>query len=150
MTAKCDLTAFPRVVTKYELFEGYESEEVRQYVKSVGGMSLHDWFVGQIAAGIFANNDLIEALLAGTDREDPEKMATVLSNIIHHFADALIKKRYKSGAGTEQLNDFGLHLGPSECPTWYDYCHCTVATLMHNIDRAEKAEAEVRILRGEK
>ena len=35
---------------------------------------------------------------------------------------------------------------PKNCPTFYDGCHCTVETLIHNIDRAEKAEAELHDL----
>lgn len=30
------------------------------------------------------------------------------------------------------------------CPTWYDGCHCTVATLLHNIGRADQAEARLK------
>lgn len=32
---------------------------------------------------------------------------------------------------------------PDNCPTWYDGCHCTVEALVHNIERAEKAEAKL-------
>lgn len=31
---------------------------------------------------------------------------------------------------------------PEDCPTWYDGCNCTVSALEHNIERAERAEAE--------
>lgn len=34
-----------------------------------------------------------------------------------------------------------------KCPTFYDGCHCTVDVLVHNIKRAEAAEAEVKRLR---
>jgi len=30
----------------------------------------------------------------------------------------------------------------AKCPTYYDGCHCTAATVQHNIERADKAEAE--------
>lgn len=41
----------------------------------------------------------------------------------------------------------GCHKNTNRCPTYYDGCHCTVETLIHNIKRAEKAEAELAILR---
>jgi chromosome segregation ATPase len=34
------------------------------------------------------------------------------------------------------------------CPTFYDGCNCTVETLVHNIDRAKRAEGAVRQLRA--
>ena len=39
------------------------------------------------------------------------------------------------------------HSGPRACPMWYDRCLCTVGGLQFNIERAEKAEAEVARLR---
>ena len=40
------------------------------------------------------------------------------------------------------LSGTGPHrFDPSNCPTFYDRCNCTVATLIHNIERAEKTEA---------
>lgn len=33
------------------------------------------------------------------------------------------------------------HTDSKKCPTFYDGCNCTVETLVHNIDRAERAEA---------
>ena len=35
------------------------------------------------------------------------------------------------------------HDGPERCPTYYDGCNCTVEVLVHNIERAQKAEARV-------
>ena len=35
------------------------------------------------------------------------------------------------------------HHNPKDCPTYYDGCNCTVEVLVHNIERAEKAEARV-------
>lgn len=35
-----------------------------------------------------------------------------------------------------------------DCPTYYDGCNCTVECLVHNIDRAEVAEAEVARLKA--
>ena len=35
------------------------------------------------------------------------------------------------------------HDTPEGCPTYYDGCNCTVEALVHNIERAEKAEARV-------
>ena len=35
------------------------------------------------------------------------------------------------------------HDGPDRCPTYYDGCNCTVEALVHNIERAEKAERRV-------
>jgi len=46
----------------------------------------------------------------------------------------------------EQMDQIGIHKTPDECPTWIDICHCTVSTLIFNIDRAEKAEARVKEL----
>jgi hypothetical protein len=37
----------------------------------------------------------------------------------------------------------GAPHGIDDCPTYYDGCNCTMETLEHNIERAEKAEAEV-------
>jgi hypothetical protein len=41
----------------------------------------------------------------------------------------------------------GPHNAPTDCPTFFDHCHCTVENLLFNIERAEKAEAEVERLR---
>lgn len=54
---------------------------------------------------------------------------------------------------TEMINlteaEPGPHgLDPTNCPTFYDCCHCTVETLVHNIERAEAAEAELAHLRA--
>ena len=35
------------------------------------------------------------------------------------------------------------HDGPERCPTYYDGCNCTVEVLVHNIERAKKAERRV-------
>lgn len=32
------------------------------------------------------------------------------------------------------------HSDPADCPTWHDWCHCTVENLEWNIARSEKAE----------
>ena len=49
------------------------------------------------------------------------------------------------------LEPDGTHNQPGrswdDCPTFYDGCHCTVENLIHNVKRAEKAEAEVERLR---
>jgi hypothetical protein len=47
------------------------------------------------------------------------------------------------GLGTDE----GPHTTPEDCPTWYDYCRCTVGTLIHNIKRADDAETEAKRLR---
>lgn len=39
------------------------------------------------------------------------------------------------------------HEDPADCPAFYDGCHCDVEALVHNVDRAEKAEAEAARLR---
>ena len=36
---------------------------------------------------------------------------------------------------------------PTDCPTFYDFCRCTVENLEHNIERAEEADRENDILR---
>lgn len=33
----------------------------------------------------------------------------------------------------------------SECPTYYDGCHCSVMVLRHNIERAERAEKALEL-----
>lgn len=33
------------------------------------------------------------------------------------------------------------HLESANCPTYHDGCHCTIETLIHNIERADKLEA---------
>lgn len=38
----------------------------------------------------------------------------------------------------------GPHTDPKDCPTWYDWCHCTVDALEHNIQRAQTAEAALK------
>lgn len=35
------------------------------------------------------------------------------------------------------------HSSPEGCPTFYDCCHCSVESLLHNIERTETAEARV-------
>lgn len=35
------------------------------------------------------------------------------------------------------------HDGPEGCPTYHDGCNCTVEVLVHNIERAKKAERRV-------
>ena len=37
------------------------------------------------------------------------------------------------------------HDGPEDCPTYYDGCNCTIEVLVHNIERAEKAEAGLAV-----
>jgi hypothetical protein len=37
------------------------------------------------------------------------------------------------------------HNDPNACPTWHDWCHCTVEVLEHNIKRAEDAEEMVQL-----
>ena len=39
------------------------------------------------------------------------------------------------------------HSDPMDCPTWYDTCNCNVDALVWNIERAEKSEAEAKLLR---
>ena len=41
------------------------------------------------------------------------------------------------------------HDGPERCPTYYDGCNCTVEVLLHNIERAQKAERRVAELEAE-
>ena len=41
------------------------------------------------------------------------------------------------------------HDGPERCPTYYDGCNCTVEVLVHNIERAKKAERRVAELEAE-
>lgn len=62
---------------------------------------------------------------------------------------ANIGKCQKCGQLQAQLNEqTGLgnphDVDPENCPTFYDSCHCTVDTLVHNIERAEKAEAQLK------
>jgi len=51
-----------------------------------------------------------------------------------------------ASAEVERLREVavGNHSTPDECPLWYDGCNCTVGALVHNFDRAERAEAALR------
>ena len=51
---------------------------------------------------------------------------------------AILKEQPPAGE-LEILNH--PHLESANCPTYHDGCHCTVETLIHNIKRAAKAEA---------
>ncbi len=42
------------------------------------------------------------------------------------------------------------HGDPEECPTYYDGCNCTVGALVHNIERAERAESALASARRER
>ena len=42
------------------------------------------------------------------------------------------------------------HGSPEQCPTYYDGCNCTVEALVHNIERARKAEARITELEKER
>jgi hypothetical protein len=44
---------------------------------------------------------------------------------------------------TTQVEE-GPHKRAEDCPTFYDGCHCTVETLIHNIKRAEAAVSLLR------
>ena len=54
-------------------------------------------------------------------------------------------------AEVERLREVavGNHSTPDECPLWYDGCNCTVGALVHNFDRAERAEAALGKITGE-
>ena len=39
-------------------------------------------------------------------------------------------------------------MDPTHCPTFHDGCHCTVDTLVHNIERAEAAEKKLEQVRA--
>jgi hypothetical protein len=41
----------------------------------------------------------------------------------------------------------GGHTDPADCPTYYDGCNCSVETLIHNIERAAKAETQLAEMR---
>ena len=55
------------------------------------GMSLRDWFAGQISAGMHANPDLMELLTAGpySVEDGPERLAKAA----YRYADAMLKQR---------------------------------------------------------
>lgn len=55
------------------------------------GMSLRDWFVGQIVGAIFARHDLLE-MLAGSSRGE-ENNGQVAGRIAYEFADAMLEAR---------------------------------------------------------
>jgi hypothetical protein len=61
---------------------------------------------------------------------------------------AQLRRDLRSALADVRLSD-GPCKSPDECPSWYDYCNCTRDTLRYNIQRAEKAEAELRALRVE-
>ena len=50
----------------------------------------------------------------------------------------LIQAQQGLGEGVARPHDT-----PEGCPTYYDGCNCTVEALVHNIERAEKAERRV-------
>ena len=53
------------------------------------------------------------------------------------------ERRYEQAAEGLVEGSTRPHNSPSECPTYYDGCNCSVDCLVFNIDRAEKAEARV-------
>ncbi len=78
----------------------------------------------------------------------PEKCS--LDSTLKEFETALgyLEQLQAKLAHVTPLNNPHEMMGSSDCPTWYDGCHCTVETLTHNIDRSEKAEAELNALGG--
>ena len=68
---------------------------------------------------------------------------------------SLIDKEYAIAAlrvllGTGLVyGEIGPHnFEPKNCPTFYDHCRCTVECLEHNIERAERAEKELKRLKN--
>lgn len=64
----------------------------------------------------------------------------------------LLCERYKEALDIiveqEKKSPLGIGVGPhggdgTDCPAFYDHCHCTVETLKHNIERADKFEAQL-------
>ena len=62
----------------------------------------------------------------------------VANAAIAEAADRL--EELEAGIGDEITRP---HDGPENCPTYHDGCNCTVEVLVHNIERAEKAEARI-------
>jgi len=73
---------------------------------------------------------------------DDVELEKLLSNYLND-----VKELYEE---INRLRPIGMGFcsGPDVCPTWHDGCNCTVEVIEHNIDRAEKAEDELRRLRG--
>jgi hypothetical protein len=61
------------------------------------------------------------------------------------IARQLLSENRRLQQATEGL--VGPHgMDPSRCPTFHDGCHCTVENLVHNIERAERAEAKLKAM----
>ena len=71
---------------------------------------------------------------------------TLLDTQIERDALRVQMKRAQQGIGEGITRP---HDGPEGCPTYHDGCNCTVEVLVHNIERAKKAERRVAELEAE-
>ena len=67
---------------------------------------------------------------------------TLLDTQIERDALRVQLKRAQQGLGEDITRP---HDCPERCPTYYDGCDCTVEVLVHNIERAKKAEAGLTV-----
>jgi len=65
---------------------------------------------------------------------------TLLDTQIERDALRVQLKRAQQGLGEDITRP---HDCPERCPTYYDGCNCTVEVLVHNIERAKRAERRV-------
>lgn len=81
------------------------------------------------------------------DRQDAWRAAgPMLPNGILGIARQLLEENARLRQANEGLT--GPHgMEPELCPTFHDGCHCTVENLVHNIERAEAAEALLEAVR---
>ena len=71
---------------------------------------------------------------------------TLLDTQIEREALRVRMERAQQGIGEDTTRP---HDGPEGCPTYHDGCNCTVEVLVHNIERAKKAERRVAELEAE-
>lgn len=63
---------------------------------------------------------------------------------IHALEEENARLRLERDQARQPVN--GQHKDPEDCPTYHDGCNCNIETLVHNVTRAEKAEAKIEQL----
>ena len=94
-----------------------------------------------------ADSDILERLkmsVASTAEiaNTQAKTLALLHTSLLTFVQELLEENTRLRRANAGLT--GPHgMDPEECPTFHDGCHCTVENLVHNIERAEAAEAKL-------